>query len=410
VAIAVTPSMAARLGPDLPSVLPLTEADLVKPPEPEILDAIVLDDEPAPPPVPDASGYEVVEEEPRPPRAVPIEGLPPVAAPPPRFPAAPGVAPPPPPPAAPPPRAVVPPPIPPVVPASPATGNDLVKLTGQVLGSYQVGARIAEGQSGDVFHALDTRSGTAVAIKILRAEFSRHPQAVERFFRGARTAQPLRHPHLLPVLDFGVTGPHCWLAMEYIDGASLVQVIGQIGVAGMLDWRYAYRVGVHITRALCFVHQHQVVHRNLTARNILVRHSDKAALLGDLALAKAIEDFAPTVTQPGEVVGDVHFMSPERLQNAAAVDARSDIYSLGALLYALLTGRPPFSGSGLMDTVALILQAAPESPRKRQLSISEMFADLVLKMLAKRPDERHQSAGELLQELNRIGKFQGIAV
>jgi serine/threonine protein kinase len=221
---------------------------------------------------------------------------------------------------------------------------------------------------------------------------------------------PVRHPHLVRVLEFGVTGPHHWLAMEYVAGESLVQVIGRVGVAGMLDWRFAYRVGVHITRALCFVHQRHIVHRNLTPRNVLVRASDKCALLGDLVLAKTVEEDSSPLTRPGELVGDVHYMSPERIHGGPLVDARSDIYSLGALLYALLTGRPPLASTSLADTIALILQATPESPRKRQLAISEMFEGVVMKMLAKRPDERFQTAGELLQQLNRVGTFQGVTV
>lgn len=376
-AVVVTPSIAVRLGSELPlAAIPLSDADLVpseRVPAAPILDAIPVDDVL---PLADDPGFEVVEES-EPVLATPIPG----------------------------PAAIPAAPVPPVD----LPPGELSKLCGQTFGSYRIGVRLGAGQSGDVFHAQDVRTGQAVALKILRPDFTRDPDAVQRFSRGVRTMLPVRHPHLVRLLESGTTGPYCWLAMEYVDGESLVQVIHRIGVAGMLDWRYAHRVGVHITRALCFVHQRQIIHRNLTPRNVLVRHSDKCALLGDLVLAKTVEEDATPLTRPGELVGDVHYMSPERIIGGGSVDARSDIYSLGALLYALLTGRPPLAATNLADTIALILQATPESPRKRQLAISQMFEGVVMKMLAKRPDERFQTAAELMQQLNYVGKFQGVS-
>jgi serine/threonine protein kinase len=120
---------------------------------------------------------------------------------------------------------------------------------------------------------------------------------------------------------------------------------------------------------------------------------------------------AETITRPGELVGDVSYMSPERTKGTLAeVDGRSDIYSLGATLYALLTGRPPFIGDSLTDTVRKIRQAEPEKPKKYQLAIPDQFEGVVLKMLAKRPEERYQTAAELLKELERVAKFQGVKV
>jgi len=134
--------------------------------------------------------------------------------------------------------------------------------------------------------------------------------------------------------------------------------------------------------------------------------------LGDLMLAKALEGtMVEQITRPGELVGDVAYMSPERTRGGSAVvDGRSDIYSLGATLYALLTGRPPFEGDSLPETILKIRQEDPVKPKKYQLSIPDMFEGTVMKMLAKRPDDRFGTAGELLEELERVAKFQGMSL
>src|SRR5207248_885270 len=122
--------------------------------------------------------------------------------------------------------------------------------------------------------------------------------------------------------------------------------------------------------------------------------------LGDLALAKALEGtLAEQITRPGEIIGDVRYMSPERTRGTADIDGRSDIYSLGATVYALLTGRPPVEGGSLVETITKIRQAEPVRPTKYQLSIPALFEGTVMKMLAKRPEDRYQTAADLLTDL-----------
>jgi serine/threonine protein kinase len=142
-----------------------------------------------------------------------------------------------------------------------------------------------------------------------------------------------------------------------------------------------------------------------------MRTKDQVVKLSDLMLAKALAgSLARQITQPGQLVGDVSYMSPERTRNEAEVDGRSDIYSLGATVYALLTGRPPFEGDSLPELIAKIRQAEPEKPKKYQLSIPDMFEGLVLRMLAKRPGDRYQTPVDLLKDLERVAKYQGIDV
>jgi serine/threonine protein kinase len=290
--------------------------------------------------------------------------------------------------------------------------GQLGELVGQTLAHYRIDSVLAKGQSGMVFQAQDTREDKVTALKVLWPEFSKNEEEMQRFVRAMKTMLPLRHPNLVALYGAGKSGPYCWIAMEYVDGESLTQVIQRIGTAGMLDWRNALRVAIHISRALQFAEEHQIIHRNIKPSNILIQNSDKLTKLGDLMLAKALEGtLAEQITRPGELVGDVAYMSPERTRGSSGVvDCRSDIYSLGATVYALLTGRPPFDAGSLPETIMKIRQADPVKPKKYQLSIPDLFEGTVLKMLAKRPDERFQTPAALLAELERVAKFQGMAV
>ena len=225
-----------------------------------------------------------------------------------------------------------------------------------------------------------------------------------------RQSSGCSHENLVAVYaGAGKTNVICWIAMEYVDGESLTKVIRRIGPANMVDWRYALKVAVQVARALDAAHRNQIVHRNVTPANILIRHGDSLAKLNDLILAKATEGLLDRrVTTPGELIGDLQYTPPERTGDDAVSDPRSDIYSLGATLYALLTGRPPFEGHSLPETIAQIRTAAPIPPRKFQLAIPDLFQDVVLSMLAKRPDDRPASAADLLHALERTARYQGV--
>jgi serine/threonine protein kinase len=295
--------------------------------------------------------------------------------------------------------------------ATPVATEGLGGLIGQTLKHYRVEAQIAKGASGAVFRATDTDDGRTVALKVLQPEFSRNDEEMQRFVRAMKTVLPLRHPNLVALYAAGKTGPFCWTAMEYVDGESMTQVIHRIGVAGMLDWKYGFRVAVHIARALDYAHGESIIHRNVAPQNILFRTADKVAKLGDLMLAKALEGtLAQQITRPGELLGDVGYMSPERTRGTADVDGRSDLYGLGATVYALITGRPPFTGGSLPEAIAKIRSGEPEKPHKYQMGVPSLFEGTILKLLAKRPEERFQTAKDLLTDLDRVGKFSGITV
>lgn len=285
----------------------------------------------------------------------------------------------------------------------------LKDMLGQSLANYRLDKIIASGQAGIVFKAHDTEKDRVAAVKVLTPDPTRKDEQKERFVRAMKTFLPVEHPNIVRLYNAGKTGPYCWAAMEYIDGESMTDVIARIGIEGMLDWREAYRVAVHIGRALHEAYERKIIHRNVTPPNILRRHSDKACLLGDLMLAKALEGtLARQVTQPGQMVGDMAYMSPERTYDQSGVDHRSDIYGLGATLYALLTGRPPFENPALPTLIKMVREQEPDDPKKFQLSIDDMFRDVVMQMLAKRPENRYERPSQLLTALERIGKFNNL--
>jgi serine/threonine-protein kinase len=300
----------------------------------------------------------------------------------------------------------------------------MAEMLGKSLHRYKLHRLIATGQLGAVFQARDTKKDQIVALKVVWPEAAAGEADKRRFVRAMRTVIPLRHPNLVAVYNAGKSGPFHWIAMEYISGSSLSDVIKRISVTTVSAngrrralsqglprgwWLFGLRVAVHAGRALEFAHAHQIVHRNITPRNILVRDGDNVAKLGDLMLAKALEGpLAEDITRLGEVPSELRYMSPERTFRSEGGDARSDIYSLGATVYALLTGRPPFVGPSLKETLEQIREAIPVPPTAYRPSIPAAFEKAILKMLAKQPEDRFQTPAELVRHLERIADHEGV--
>src|SRR5262249_19624081 len=148
-------------------------------------------------------------------------------------------------------------------------GERLQELSGTRLANYDVGLLLAKGQSGLVFRATDSKADRPVALKVLWPECCKDDDEVKRFVRAMKTMMPLRHVHLVTLYGAGKTGSYLWIAMEYVDGDSLSQVIQRIGSHGMLEWQYALRVAIDVARALVFAHYHQIIHRDIAPQNIL---------------------------------------------------------------------------------------------------------------------------------------------
>ncbi len=285
----------------------------------------------------------------------------------------------------------------------------LEELVGTVLGRYEIRSIIGPGVTGVVFLAHDQEKDRDAAVKVLTPQFSRSDEQRHRFVRAMKTMMPIRDPYIVRLYNAGISGPYCWAAMEFIDGENLNQLIDRIGIEHMLDWKQVWRVAMNIGHALQTGFEHKIIHRNVTPTNILRRSSDKACLLGDFMLAKALEgEEAVELTVPGQIVGDVPYMAPERTLPDADVDTRSDIYGLGATCYALLTGHPPAVGKSLPELIDRVRNQQPAPPKTFQLSVDDMFQDVVMKMIAKEPARRFQTPTELTSELQRIGKFNNL--
>jgi serine/threonine protein kinase len=292
---------------------------------------------------------------------------------------------------------------------SKATVDQLGLLVGREFVHYKVGPVLGTGHWGRVFQARDRRTDTLVALKVLRPEFGEHEQAMRQFGAALKTILPIRHDNLVTYLAAGKAGAFPWIAMEHIEGKSLTQIIRRMHSTGMQDWRSTVGLAVQMVRALEAAHAHKLVHGSLTPQAVLIRDADRVAKLGGLLLGKALEQLN---LQPGgrlnEQTDDTPYMSPERTYGTSDLDIRSDIYSLGAIVYALITGRPPFEGTNPGETVQQIRNDEPIKPRKFQPQMHAHFEDIILKALAKDPRQRPQHPSQLAAELDKVANWAGV--
>ena len=260
-----------------------------------------------------------------------------------------------------------------------------------------------------LFKATDLEKNRTAAIKVLSPQFTSTDEQRQRFVRAMKTMLPVKDERIIKLYGAGKNGPYCWSAMEFVDGDDLATEIEDIGINGMMDWKKVWSVAVDIARALNAGFEHKIVHRNVTPKNIVRRKADGACLLGDFMLAKAMEGtLAQQLTSPGQILGDIPYLAPEHTKADASVDTRSDLYGLGATCYALLTGRAPVAGDTITEMITNARNVMPEPPKKFQLSVNEMFQDVVMKLLSKNPDHRFATPKDLLQELLKIGKFNNL--
>jgi hypothetical protein len=289
--------------------------------------------------------------------------------------------------------------------------DHLPDLAGQTLAHFQVEKVIGTGQSGVVFLAHDLKTHQAVALKVLASDFPNNDGEMQRFVQVWKAVLPLRHPNLVSLYGVGRASPFCWLAMELVENASLPEMIERLRRLHTIHWHDAYRVALQIGAALAFAHQHHVVHRNVTARNILWRTSDKVAKLADLGLEAALHDSALSrITLRDKLQAELVYLSPEQTRPGCFVDGVCDIYSLGVVIYAMLTGHYPFTGSSQADIVRKIRESEPARPTSLQPDIPKRLENIVLRMLAKSHEDRYQTAEALVSDLERVGREEGLTV
>jgi pSer/pThr/pTyr-binding forkhead associated (FHA) protein len=298
----------------------------------------------------------------------------------------------------------------PVVTVPTELPDRLEQLTGYEVSHYRVGTMLFRGRTGFVFSAQDLKTRKSVALKVMTAAYAQEEQNRTQFTRAMKLALPLRHPNIVPVLGAGKTGPYCWVAMELVNGESLTATIRHIGVAGSLEWRRALRMSIYLCRGLTYLHEQKVVYRNIGPQNILCEGEAKTPRLSDFLRARPFFDQIPPGTHEEVPEALLLYASPEQTREEHEIDYRSDIFNLGALCYSLLTGRAPFEGGSLAETIIKIRREKPEDPKKYQLAIPKAFEGVVLQMLAKRPEDRYQTTAEALRDLERVLKYQGMTL
>ena len=269
-----------------------------------------------------------------------------------------------------------------------------------IAGRYRIDARLAEGGMGEVFRATHVELGRPLAIKVMRPELSRDPEFVERFRREAMTASRLGHPHIVDIIDSGSEDGQFYFVMEFLSGRTLTSRIadGPMPVADALE------LVSQVAQALDVAHRAGVVHRDLKPDNVIVleRHGRPFVKLVDFGVAKLVAPQDRQITSHGLIIGTPQYMSPEQA-SGLPVSAQSDIYSLGLILFELLTGERPLKG----ETTALVMaahisQTAPELPAK----VPPGLRTLVARMLAKKPEERPQSMAAVLTALAAVPTTQ----
>jgi serine/threonine protein kinase len=289
---------------------------------------------------------------------------------------------------------------------------DLLRvLTGRKLSHFDIGPIIGPGTFGMVFRATDLNTQRPVAMKVLCPETLPNDEAVQHFSAAMKTALALRHNHLVSLLGAGKSARYCWMALELIEGHSTTQRIHKVHEVSKADWPGAFRVAVHVARALAFAHDQHLVHRNITPADVLVEAATRTVKLGDLVLSRALESVLPQhITPPAKPLGDVAYMAPERTRGLAEVDERTDLYGLGAIVFALLTGHSPHEGTTPAEAFQRIHLAERDKLAKHHFPVPRSFEKVVLRLLANRKDARFQTAGELLDELDKIREAESLTV
>jgi hypothetical protein len=279
----------------------------------------------------------------------------------------------------------------------------LAHLANTTFGNYELGPTLARGHCAVLFRARSLKEDRTVALKVLHTEFPKTEAEMQHFVETMKRAWPIRHSHLVTIFGIGRTGPHAWIAREFVEGGSVAQMLRKKEDTPRPDWKQAFRLAVHVGRALYAVHEHHLLHRNLTPANILYRTTDHTFKLTDVGLAKALTGTALRQTcLRAKVQAELPYLATEQTHPDGTLDQRTDLYCLGAVVYALVAGGPPFIGQNMAETIAMIREAELLPPREHQPDLPEAFEAAVLKLLAKKPDDRFQTAGELLAELAQI--------
>lgn len=264
-------------------------------------------------------------------------------------------------------------------------------------GRYELIERIGEGGMAVVYKAKDRLLNRYVAVKILRPEYTKDVQFVDNFKRESQAAAGLQHPNIVAIYDVGVEDDINYIVMELIDGRPLSDIIEE---KAPLDYKTSIAIAKQLASALSLAHKHDIVHRDVKPHNVMITR-DGMAKLADFGIAKAVSNSTLAADTSNKILGSVHYFSPEQARGAY-VDARTDIYSLGIVLYEMLTGQVPFDGENPVQVALMHINDEITPPTKLVPGIPPALEKVVLKATDKYQSNRYRTADELLEDLENI--------
>ena len=266
-------------------------------------------------------------------------------------------------------------------------------LTGKyIAGRYEILEKVGNGGMATVYKAKDRVLNRFVAVKVLKEEFTTDDEFIRRFNIEAQSAAGLTHPNIVSVYDVGEEDGVHFIVMELIQGKTLKQIINE---EGTLPWKWSINIAIQIASALEAAHKNSIVHRDIKPHNIIITE-DGVAKVTDFGIAKAVSN--STITAFGTTIGSVHYFSPEHARGGFT-DAKSDLYSLGVVMYEMLTGRVPFDADTPVSIALKHMQEKPVEPMKLNPTIPFALNQIIVKAMQKEPSLRYQSATEMLKDL-----------
>ncbi len=271
------------------------------------------------------------------------------------------------------------------------------KKVAGTLGDFTFVKKLGEGAMGEVYKARQLSFNRDVALKVLFKHVANNPKLVERFYREARVAGRLDHPNVVRGYEVDECNGRHYFAMEYVSGRSLQHLLGRVGKFSVGDALY---VVIRAAHGLQYIHQQGLVHRDIKPDNILVTR-DGGVKVADLGMVKMLDE-EMALTQTGHAVGTPWYMPLEQAKNSKETDGRCDIYALGCVLYALLTGKPPFHGPTLVEVIQAKEQGTFPPARQANAAVPERLDLILLKMTAKHVKNRYQSCAEVIRDLEGL--------
>jgi serine/threonine-protein kinase len=275
--------------------------------------------------------------------------------------------------------------------------------SGKTIGGYEIGDTIGEGGMATVYRAYQTQLERWVAIKIMHAKGASDKEFLARFRREARAIAALRHPNILNIYDYGEEYGTAYIVMEYISGGTLKDQLTGLP----MEWPDAASLIVPVGKALAYAHSQGIVHRDIKPANVLLARPDWP-MLADFGLVKLV-GHQRGITQPGMRIGTPAYFSPEQAAGNEEVDHRTDLYSLAVVLYQLLTGRLPFESDSPVELMLKRIHESPLPPRSINPRITSQLENIIMRALARRPEERHPNMEALVNDLSRMPGATGRA-